>query len=100
MEQHADEALRKATLPATPADYKIELPADFKPPAGVEMKLNPADPAFEAARNWAHAQGIDQAAFSELIGVYGAHQAREHATIQAAAAAEVAKDGRQRPAAG
>jgi len=50
MEQHADEALRKATLPATPADYKIELPPT-QAAGRVEMKLNPADPAFEAARN-------------------------------------------------
>jgi hypothetical protein len=38
MEQHADEALRKASLPADAYGYEPKLPDSFKPPPGVEFK--------------------------------------------------------------
>jgi hypothetical protein len=89
----ADADLRKASLPATPADYKAELPLDFQAPAGIEIKINEADPLLADARRWAHAKGWDQATFSEMVALYAGAQAREQATFAAAHAAEVAKMG-------
>jgi hypothetical protein len=85
--------LRKATLPATPNDYVPALPENFKLPDGVDFKVDAADPMLADARNWAHSRGMDQSAFSELIGIYATSKAKEQALYNTAAAAEVAKLG-------
>src|ERR1700687_3311053 len=85
--------LRKASLPASAADYKAELPENFEMPAGVEFKINETDPLLIDARNWAHSKGMDQLAFSELVGLYASSKAKEAAQLNAAHAAEVAKMG-------
>jgi hypothetical protein len=85
--------LRKASVPATPADYKAELPVNFETPAGVEFKVDETDPLLIDARAWAHSKGMDQAAFSELVGLYASSKAKETAQFNAAHAAEVAKLG-------
>jgi hypothetical protein len=89
----ADAELRKASLPATPADYKAELPANFEMPAGVEVKIDEADPLLIDARNWAHSKGLDQATFSEMVGLYASSKAKETAQLNAAHADQVAKMG-------
>src|ERR1700737_2524741 len=49
--------LRKASLPASAADYKAELPENFEMPAGVtDFKIEESDPLLADARNWAHAK--------------------------------------------
>jgi len=85
--------LRKATLPATPTDYRAELPADFKPPAGVEFKFDPNNPALVDARNWAHSRSLSQDDFSQMLGLYAAHEAGKEAILQERARAEIAKVG-------
>jgi hypothetical protein len=76
--KNALEASRKATLPPTPEDYKIELPADFKAPAGVEFKIDTADPAIDQLKQVAHKHGLTNAAANELFGIYAAREiARE-----------------------
>jgi hypothetical protein len=85
--------LRKASLPASAADYKADLPANFEMPAGVEFKINESDPLLIDARAWAHAKGFDQATFSEMVGIYASSKAKETAELNAAHAAEVAKMG-------
>jgi hypothetical protein len=62
-------------------------------PAGVEFKIDEADPLLADARNWAHAKGFNQSDFSELVGIYASAKAKEAAFISTAAAAEVAKLG-------
>jgi hypothetical protein len=86
--------LRKASLPVSPAEYKAELPANFEMPAGIsEFKFDEADPLLVDARNWAHAKGLDQATFSEMVGLYATAKVKETAQLSAAHAAEVAKMG-------
>jgi hypothetical protein len=89
----ADTELRKASLPATPADYAATLPESITLPPGVEVKFNEADPALADARAWAHKQGFSQAQFSEMLSLHASLQAREVAQFNAAHAAEVAKMG-------
>jgi len=89
----ADAELRKASLPATAAEYKAELPANFEMPAGVEFKIDETDPLLIDARAWAHSKGLDQATFSEMVGIYASSKAKETAQLNAAHAAEVARMG-------
>jgi hypothetical protein len=89
----ADAELRKASLPASPAEYKAELPANFELPGGTVFEIAETDPLLIDARNWAHSKGMDQAAFSELVGIYASSKASETAQLNAAHAAEVAKMG-------
>lgn len=85
--------LRKATLPASPTEYKTDLPANFEMPAGIKVEFDEADPLLTDARNWAHGKGFSQSDFSELVGIYATAKAKEAAFINTAAAAEVAKLG-------
>jgi len=89
----AAEDVRKGSLPANADAYKIELPADFKPPAGVEFKFDMADPILAQARAQAHAMGASQADFSKMLGLFAAAKVGEQARIDTARAAEVAKLG-------
>ena len=76
MQTKATADLRASQIPATPADYKAELPATFKMPDGLEgFTFNEADPAFRDLRAWAHGRGFDQQTFSEMIGFYAASEA-------------------------
>ena len=97
MARQAADDLRKATIPAAPEAYKTELPADFKPPAGIEYKFNEADPSLIAARNWAHSKGLSQADFSELLSLHASHVAGQEAVLQERARAEIAKVGPNAP---
>lgn len=84
---------RRATLPAGPADYRVELPRDFQAPAGLRFELNPADPLIGRARELAHARGIDQGTFSDMLGVYAATKISEQQMLSNARAAELSKLG-------
>ena len=89
----AAEDVKVASRPQKPDDYKIELPTDFKPPAGVEFKFNDADPLLAQARTVAHEAGIPQETFSKLLGLYAGAQVATEASLQAARQAELAKLG-------
>jgi hypothetical protein len=89
----AAEAVRKNSLPATPEAYKIELPKEFTPPAGVEFKFDEKAPELAQARAMAHAKGWTQQDFSEALGIFAAAKVGEQATIDAARTAEVTKLG-------
>jgi hypothetical protein len=93
----ADAELRKASLPATAADYKAELPANFEMPGGIEFKIDEADPLLTSARAWAHTKGLDQGTFSEMVGLYASAKATEAAQFSAAHAAEIEKMGANGP---
>jgi hypothetical protein len=94
----AADDVRKGSLPQTADAYKLELPADFKPPAGVEFKLDAANPALGQLKAVAHKHGMTQEAVNELIGVYAGNEVGTEARIKAAATAEVAKLGPSGPA--
>lgn len=90
--------MRRGALPQTAEAYKAELPADFKPPAGVEFKLDATNPALQSLKAVAHKHGLTQDAVSELIGVYAGNEVGNEARITAARTAEVGKLGATGPA--
>ena len=93
MERRALEESRKLTLPATPADYKAELPPSFQTPQGIEFKFDERDPALVLARDFAHRHKLSQEQFSEMAGVYASTKVREMAGLNAAVQAEITKLG-------
>ena len=89
----AAEDSRKLTLPAKPEDYKLALPKDFQPPAGVEFKLDENDPLFAQARTWAKENGLSQAAFEKGIGMIAARDVATQQMLTEARNGEIAKLG-------
>lgn len=84
--------------PQTPDAYKVELPADFTPPPGVDFKFDTADPLLAQARTLAHELGIPQEGFSKLLGLYAGTQVQSAQAVKTAHDAEVAKLGPTGPA--
>jgi hypothetical protein len=84
---------RALTLPKTAEEYTPTLPETFKPPPGVEYALNPSDPAFIAAREFALEAGLTTAQWQKMLSVYAGSQIGELTTVKAARDAEVAKLG-------
>jgi hypothetical protein len=89
----AADDVRKGSLPQSADAYKVELPSDFKPPAGVEFKFDEADPILPQAKAWAHSVGMTQEQFQQGLGLFAAAKVGEQANIDAARNAEVAKLG-------
>ncbi len=91
--QFAAEQVRRAALPQKPEDYKVGTTAAFKPPEGVEFKIDEADPLWAQGRSWAQKHGLSQEAFSEAIDLVAGSRISDAATIKAARDAEIAKLG-------
>lgn len=94
----AAEDSRKLTLPKSADEYKVGTTANFKPPEGVEFKLDDANPAWTAAKAWAHKYGVPQAAFNEITDVFAGYMVGDAQTMQTAARAEITKLGTAGPA--
>lgn len=94
----AAEDSRKLTLPQTPDGYKVETTANFKPPEGVEWKLDADDPAWGVAKSVAHKYGVPQAALSEFADAFAGFMVGDAAKMQNAKNAEIAKLGGAGPA--
>lgn len=94
----AAEDVKRLTLPTTPDAYKIELPADFKPPEGIKFEFKADDPLLAQARTMAHGMGISQENFSKLLGLYAGAQVATQQQITNARNAEIAKLGTTGPA--
>jgi hypothetical protein len=94
----AQQDLHKASIPATPAEYRAELPADLKLPGGATYTFDQNDPSLIAARNLAHAKGWSQQDFSDALGIFAGHQAQQEALIAEAARREIEKAGVTAPA--
>lgn len=90
--------MKRLTLPADPDAYKVELPADFKPPEGIDFKFKEGDPLLGQARTLAHSMGISQDNFSKLLGLYAGAQVATQQQIKTAQNAEIAKLGPTGPA--
>jgi hypothetical protein len=92
---------RKATMPVDAAGYSLEL-GDFQMPAGVEFKFTPDHPVLGPligqAKEFAFANGIDQAGFTKMMGLYAAAQVHEAMQVKTAVAAEIGKLGPNGPA--
>jgi hypothetical protein len=97
MDRQALDDLRKATVPPTPNDYRLELSPDAKLPGGVEYKFNASDPSLAALKNWAHAKGFDQSTLSEMLTIYATHEAQHNAALAEVSRAEIAKAGVNAP---
>jgi hypothetical protein len=95
--RQSQDDLRKATLPQTPDGYKLELSEGATLPGGAKFEFRTDDPALLAAKNWAHARGLDQATFSEALTLYASHEAQKNSEILAAQAREIAKVGPNAP---
>lgn len=89
----ATEDSRRLTLPQKAEDFAFELPADFKPPQGVEFKLNPDDQRVAEARAFALKAGLDKDQFKQLVGIYAAGEVKRQMDLQAFETAEVGKLG-------
>ncbi len=94
----AAEDVKRLSRPQKEDDYKIALPKDFVPPAGIEFKIDDKDPAFGQLKSVALKHGMSQQAVDELIGVYAGREVGTQAAIDAARAAEVTKLGTSGPA--
>jgi hypothetical protein len=95
--RQSQDDLRRATLPTSPDGYKLELSEGETLPGGAKFEFRTDDPALLAAKNWAHARGLDQATFSEALTLYASHEAQKNSEILAAQAREIAKVGPNAP---
>lgn len=93
----AEDASKKALVPAAPKDYQAVLPSEFKLPDGVEYKFDDTDPvtgpALQAARDFAHAKGYSQAEFSQLLQMHAQAKLAEDTAFKAGFEQEKAKLG-------
>jgi hypothetical protein len=96
--QLAAERVLRNSLPAKPEDYKTALSPAFKPPEGVEFKIDEADPLWAQAKTWAHANGLSQEAFAQAIDLVAGRDVATAAKVQTARNAEIAKLGPTGPA--
>jgi hypothetical protein len=99
--RQAADAVRKAAFDAAlpnPDSYRAELPSDFKPPAGLEFKIDTADPAYAQFKQLAHELRLPQEAFSKFLGIKAGMDVGTQASIDAARTKEVAKLGGAGPA--
>jgi hypothetical protein len=95
---HAAETVRRNSLPQNPDAYQVGTSPAFKPPAGVEFKIDEADPLWPQAKAWAHKNGLSQEAFHEAIDLVAGRDVGTSARIIAARNAEIAKLGTTGPA--
>jgi hypothetical protein len=96
----ADRAQRQivqAGLPRDPSGYEIKLPDGFKPPEGLEFQFNVDDPSLKQFRELAHRRGLDQATFSEALGIFAATKMGDLHEVSAAREAQMAKLGATGP---
>jgi hypothetical protein len=97
MDRQSQDDLRKATLPPTPDAYELKISEGAKLPGNAEFKFDGNDPSMVAAKNWAHARGLDQGAFSEMLTLYASHVAGQNAVIAERSQLEIAKAGANAP---
>ena len=93
MTRIAADDVRRATVPSDPNAYKIELPADFRAPEGIDFKFNESDPLLSQAKTLAHELGIPQEGLTKLLGLYAGAQVANASTVESARQAEMAKLG-------
>lgn len=85
-------------MPKTAEEYVPALPADWKPPQGIEYALKADDPAFLAARQFALEAGLTKDQWSKMLSIYASAQVNDLSTVKAARDAEITKLGPTAPA--
>ena len=90
---------RIAALPKKPDEYKIEmkLPEGFKPPEGIELKVDEKDARIPLLRDFALKNQLSQEALSELVGLDAQYRVAQYQQEEAALQAEMAKLGENGP---
>ncbi|PVE25427.1 hypothetical protein DC522_05905 [Microvirga sp. KLBC 81] len=63
----AGEDSRRAAAPEKPDGYQLQLPADLELPEGMSFEFDENDPMVGLGRQIAHAVGLDQAGFENLM---------------------------------
>ena len=89
---------RALSRPQNADAYKVELPATFQPPAGVEFKIDANNPLWSQAQAWAHKVGLTQDEFGEGIALIAGDRIATDQKIKTAKNAEIAKLGTAGPA--
>jgi hypothetical protein len=89
----AAEDVKAASRPQKADDYKLELPSDFKPPEGIEYKLDASNPALASVKQFAHKHGLSQEGLTELLGIYAGNEVGTQQAIATAKSAEIGKLG-------
>jgi len=91
---------RIASLPKTPAEYKVELklPDTVKVPEGMNLKIDEKDPRLIAVRELAHKHQWAPEVLNELVAFDAQMQIAAHAQEEAAIQAEMKKLGSNGPA--
>jgi hypothetical protein len=89
----AEQLVRKNTLPKSDAEYQVKLPGNFQLPAGVNFQFDQNSPELAQARKVAHARGMDQETFSDMLGVYAASKIAEQTNAAKAREANLAALG-------
>jgi hypothetical protein len=85
MQTKAEADLRRTQIPATAEAYEAKLPEAFKIPEGMTFHFDANNPALADARRWAHANGLSQQQFGELLSFYASTQVADHQMMSAAA---------------
>lgn len=78
----AAEDSRKLTLPASPDAYQVALPEGFTPPVGVAYEFDTKNPALASAQQWAHANGLSQQQFSDMLALYASNEVASVAKLE------------------
>ena len=86
---------RIAALPKTPEEYKIELklPEGFKPPEGIELKVDEKDGRIAPLREFAVKHQLAPDAVNELVALDALYRVEQYKAEEAAIQAEFAKLG-------
>lgn len=85
------QAERLAGVPETADGYKLELPADFKLPDGVQFEIDANDPAIGQLREFALAEKLPQSVVSKILAIEAGRRASElDAAVKAVTAEEKA----------
>jgi hypothetical protein len=77
MSEKAQADLRKTQIPTAPENYEAKLPEGFKLPEGLKFEFDANNPALADARRWAHANGLTQKQFGELLSFHASTQVAE-----------------------
>jgi uncharacterized protein YidB (DUF937 family) len=75
-----------------------ELPKDFQVPQGLEYKIDPNNPIWAQAKEFAHKAGLSADQFKQMAGLYAGAQISNEQMLKGARDAEVGKLGPAGPA--
>jgi hypothetical protein len=81
------------TRPDAPEKYEAKLPSDFTLPEGVAFEIDAKDPIFAEAQKFAHAAGLSQDEFSNLLKINVEMRVAERKSFDELRAGEMRKLG-------